>query len=685
MNDKEMTENDFKSQKELCLKEISELKQTIEDLRSGGERFRIAYSTSPDSININRLSDGLYVNINEGFTNILGYTESDSLGRTSLEMNIWVRPDDRAWVVKEVMAKGKVTNFETQFLSKSGKIIDGSLSASLMDLDGVPHLLTVTRDISVHKQAEEALAKEQFLISALMNNLSDHVYFKDLESKFIINNMAHARSFGLSDPKEVIGKSDFDFFTEDAARQAYEDEQSIIRTGKTILKEEKLTRKDSSDVWFSAMKMPLRNKDGEIIGTFGISRDISIRKRNEFENQALLEITQGLTTTNNLDELLHLIHTSLSKVVYAENCFIALFDKNNGTFSFPYFIDKEDSTPSPTSMAKSCSAYVFRSVKPVLLTQALFDQLEASGEVELVGSNSPSWVGIPLQTPSEVIGVLVLQHYENENVYSEKDVKFLVSIGSQIALAIERRKSEDEINTKNEQLQALNAEKDKFFSIIAHDLRGPLSAFVGATQILTEEIQSMDTAEIREIAMSMKTSASNIYNLLENLLEWSRLKRGGVVFLSEKLKLHDIVLGCVHVLSEPAKKKNIEISQSLDENIEVLADRHMLETVLRNLISNAVKFTRTKGKVQISAGYIKDDRIEVKISDSGIGMDEELLSKLFRINEKTSRNGTDGELSTGLGLLLCREFIEQCGGQIWAESITGEGSIFHFTLRRGKD
>lgn len=685
MNDKEMTENDFKSQKELCLKEISELKQTIEDLRSGGERFRIAYSTSPDSININRLSDGLYVNINEGFTNILGYTESDSLGRTSLEMNIWVRPDDRAWVVKEVMAKGKVTNFETQFLSKSGKIIDGSLSASLMDLDGVPHLLTVTRDISVHKQAEEALAKEQFLISALMNNLSDHVYFKDLESKFIINNMAHARSFGLSDPKEVIGKSDFDFFTEDAARQAYEDEQSIIRTGKTILKEEKLTRKDSSDVWFSAMKMPLRNKDGEIIGTFGISRDISIRKRNEFENQALLEITQGLTTTNNLDELLHLIHTSLSKVVYAENCFIALFDKNNGTFSFPYFIDKEDSTPSPTSMAKSCSAYVFRSVKPVLLTQALFDQLEAAGEVELIGSNSPSWVGIPLQTPSEVIGVLVLQHYENENVYSEKDVKFLVSIGSQIALAIERRKSEDEINTKNEQLQALNAEKDKFFSIIAHDLRGPLSAFVGATQILTEEIQSMDTAEIREIAMSMKTSASNIYNLLENLLEWSRLKRGGVVFLSEKLKLHDIVLGCVHVLSEPAKKKNIEISQSLDENIEVLADRHMLETVLRNLISNAVKFTRTKGKVQISAGYIKDDRIEVKISDSGIGMDEELLSKLFRINEKTSRNGTDGELSTGLGLLLCREFIEQCGGQIWAESITGEGSIFHFTLRRGKD
>ncbi len=175
-------------------------------------------------------------------------------------------------------------------------------------------------------------------------------------------------------------------------------------------------------------------------------------------------------------------------------------------------------------MDKSCSAYVFRTVKPLLLTQEIFDRLVEQGEVELIGSNSPSWIGIPLQTPSKVIGVLVLQNYEKENVYSENDVNFLISIGSQIAMAIERKKTEEEINLKNEQLQAINAEKDKFFSIIAHDLRGPLSAFVAATQILTEEVQTMEIEEIMDITMSMKTSASNIFNLLENLLEWSRLK-----------------------------------------------------------------------------------------------------------------------------------------------------------------
>src|SRR5664280_3851972 len=348
-------------------------------------------------------------------------------------------------MVNELKSSGEVKNQEARFLSKSGAIIIGLITASLLDLDGEPHVLTIIRDITIRKHAEEALAKEQFLINALMNNLTDHVYFKDLESKFIRNNKAHAFSFGLDDPEQITGKSDFDFFSKTAAQQAYDDEQTIIRTGQAIQKEEKLTRKDNSDAWFSAIKMPLHDSNGKIIGTFGISRDITIRKRTELENQVLYEITKGVTATSNLDELLKLMHTSLSKVLYAENCFVALHNQKTGIFSFPYFVDKVDETPLPTSMGKSCSAYVFHTNKPLLLTQQIFDQLAEQGEVELVGSNSPSWIGIPLQTPSSVIGVLVLQHYEKENVYSENDVKFLISVGSQIAIAIERKKTEEEI------------------------------------------------------------------------------------------------------------------------------------------------------------------------------------------------------------------------------------------------
>jgi PAS domain S-box-containing protein len=673
-------QQEYNSKKVLYEKEINGLIQAEENLRKNDEKFRIAYMTSPDSININRLSDGMYISVNEGFTNIMGYTEKDSIGRTSLEMNIWANPSDRSKLVKEVEAKGKVKNFEAKFLSKEGNILNGLLSASLIDLDGIPHILTVVRDITIRKQAEGALAKEQFLINALMNNLSDHVYFKNLESKFIRTNRSHAFSFGLNDPEQVIGKSDFDFFTEQAARQAFEDEQSIIRTGQPIQKEEKLTRKDQSDAWFSAIKMPLRDNDGNIIGTFGISRDITDRKRSELESYALFEITEGITSTDNLDELLKLIHHSIGKVVYADNCFVALYDEKAGLFSFPYFVDKIDSKPLPTSMGKSCTAYVLRTVKPLLLTQQIFDKLVEKNEVELVGSNSPSWIGIPLQTPSRVIGVLVLQHYEKENVYSGNDVKFLISIGSQIAISIDRKKTEEEIKLKNDLLQAINAEKDKFFSIIAHDLRGPLSAFVAATQIITEEIQTMSIAEIRDITGSMKTSATNIYNLLENLLEWSRLKRGGMDFIPEKINLKKNIGKCIDVLSESARKKRIEIEVAIPDKLEVLADSHMFEAIIRNLVSNAIKFSTNGGKVNVTAGYNNEHLIEIKISDSGIGMTIELINKLFQIDEKTSRPGTEGEPSSGLGLLLCKEFIEKHGGKIWVESEDGKGSTFAFSI-----
>ena len=680
MKEQKDLQSEFNSLKEIYEKEINELRQSEEKVRKSCEKYKIAYMNSPDAININRLSDGMYVSVNDGFTKILGYTENDAIGRSSLEMNIWVNPEDRENLVKELESGGNVKDYEADFLSKTGNIVPGLLSASLIDLDGVPHILTVVRDITASKKAEEALAKEQFLINSLMNNLSDHVYFKDLNSKFIRTNKSHAISFGLSDPKHVIGKSDFDFFTEQAANQAFEDEQAIIKTGQSILKEEKLTRKDCSDVWFSAMKMPLRDNDGKIIGTFGISRDITGRKRSELENYALFEIIQGITSTDKLDELLKLIHNSLGKVVYADNCFVALKDQTSGLFSFPYFVDKVDTTPIPTSMGKSCSDYVFRTVKPLLLNQKKFDRLVEQGEVELIGSNSPSWIGIPLQTPSKVIGVLVLQHYEKENVYSENDLKFLVSIGNQIAIAIERKKAEEEISFKNEQLQLINAEKDKFFSIIAHDLRGPLSAFVDATQILTEEIQNMDLEEIKDITMSMKTSASNIYGLLENLLEWSRLRRGAMDFVPENLNLKKKIEASIDVLSESARKKGIGLTISVPGELEIRADIHMFDTIIRNLISNAIKFTISGGKVIVTANYNGDHYIVVKINDSGIGMAPELRNKLFQIDEKTSRPGTEGETSTGLGLLLCKEFIEKHGGKIWVESSVGQGSTFSFSL-----
>jgi PAS domain S-box-containing protein len=780
---------------------IADRKKEEEKVRKSEEKFRKASMSSPDLISISRLTDGMMMSVNEAFCKILGYSEEEVIGKTSFELNLWVDQEIRKKVVTELHERGRVDNFEIIILKKDGSKIDGLFAASLIEIGGVTHILNVTKDISLRKRVEEKLAHEQFLVNAMMDNLPDHIYFKDLESRFIRVNNAQARFLGLDHPDQAIGKTDFDFFTEEHARMAFEDEKAIIKTGHPLAKEERLAHPDRPDTWVYATKLPLLNNEGNIIGTFGISRDITeqkkaeeqiillayalesindcvsitdladkvlflndsflktygykkgelegkaisiirsadnpyeivreilpatirggwhgellnrkkdgsefqvflstsviknnqgqpvaligvanditIRKRMELEEHILNEINKGVTTTSNLDELLKLIHQSLSKVVYAENCFVALHNPQTGLFSFPYFVDKFDTVPQPTTLGMSCSAYVFRTGKPFLFTTKLFNKLKEQNEIELVGSPSPSWIGIPLQTPSKVIGVLVLQHYEKENVYSERDVDFLVSIGSHIARSIERKKAEEEIKLKNEQFQLSDAEKDKFFSIIAHDLRGPLSAFVGATQIITEEIQTMSVEEIKEITLSMKISASNIYHLLENLLEWSRLKRGGMDFSPERINLKEEIAAAVDVLSESALKKKIELTYSIPSEMFVFADNHMFDTVIRNLVSNAIKFTPTGGKVTASAVYDNDHSIEISVRDSGIGMTKELKDKLFMINEKTNRNGTEGELSTGLGLLLCKDFIEKHDGRIWVESEVGKGSTFSFTI-----
>jgi signal transduction histidine kinase/ligand-binding sensor domain-containing protein len=232
----------------------------------------------------------------------------------------------------------------------------------------------------------------------------------------------------------------------------------------------------------------------------------------------------------------------------------------------------------------------------------------------------------------------------------------------------------------NNELNELNASKDKFFSILAHDLRGPLSSFVGATEILSEDFLTMEKVEIRDLVVSMKTSATNIYSLLENLLEWSRLMRGRMDFVPEKINLKNSIEKCISVLSENAEKKRIEIAVIIPDEMEVFADNHMFDGVVRNLVSNAIKFTPSGGKVSVIADQRSDNSIEIQISDSGIGMSPDLISKLFLLNEKTSRKGTDGEPSTGLGLLLCKEFIEKHGGKIWVESEQDKGSVFKFTF-----
>ena len=271
INDLQLLQTSYATLQEQYNNDISLFKLTHERVRKSEELFRKAFLTSPDSVNINRLSDGLYMSVNEGFTKILGYSEEEVIGKSSIELNIWADPESRNTLVKELKKHGKVENFKGVFLHKDGSRVQGLMSASIIDLEGEKHILSVTKDVTAFIQTKTDLESEKFLINALMNSIPDQIYFKDLESRFIRVNKALTLRFGLTDPSDIIGKTDFDFFSTEHAQQAFDDEQSIIQSGKLLTKIEKETHIDVPDTWVSTIKLPLRDDNGKIIGTFVIS------------------------------------------------------------------------------------------------------------------------------------------------------------------------------------------------------------------------------------------------------------------------------------------------------------------------------------------------------------------------------------------------------------------------------
>lgn len=230
------------------------------------------------------------------------------------------------------------------------------------------------------------------------------------------------------------------------------------------------------------------------------------------------------------------------------------------------------------------------------------------------------------------------------------------------------------------QLQQLNASKDKFFSIIAHDLRGPLGGLMGLSEMIADESQLLSPGEKQDMIRILSRSAQNIYNLLENLLEWAQMQQGHTAFNPQVAGLRKLVTDSTKLLFEVSRKKDISITVEIDYNQKVLADTNMFQSVIRNLVSNAIKFTPKGGSVIISANLTDNKTSVITVKDTGIGMKSEMVTNLFRLNKNNSRRGTEGENSTGLGLLLCREFVERHGGELWVESEEGKGSLFCFTI-----
>jgi signal transduction histidine kinase len=235
------------------------------------------------------------------------------------------------------------------------------------------------------------------------------------------------------------------------------------------------------------------------------------------------------------------------------------------------------------------------------------------------------------------------------------------------------------LSLREQKLKEANATKDRFFSIIAHDLKNPFSGILGLSGVLAEDFDQFTLHEQKGYINAIYESSGNLYKLLENLLQWARSQLNQIHPKPETIILGEIFHRCVKVHQNMANNKKILINYEQHCELKALADKGMTETVIRNLLSNAIKFTPVNGTASIFAS-LSDGQVEVTVSDTGIGIDKKDINELFRIDKRIKKNGTANEQGTGLGLIICKEFIEKNGGTIRIESLAGKGSSFIFTL-----
>jgi PAS domain S-box-containing protein len=259
--------------------------------------------------------------------------------------------------------------------------------------------------------------------------------------------------------------------------------------------------------------------------------------------------------------------------------------------------------------------------------------------------------------------------------FEEKPLYFI----SQVQDITIRKKAEEQLERYADELNSLNKSKDKFFSIISHDLRSPFNALLGITEYMAEYYKDMNPDEVKDSVNNIYRSSTKLYNLILNLLEWSRLHTGRMEVEKTSLNLNEAGNEALNLLNENATAKKIDLINKINKDIYVTADKYMIDTVLRNLISNSIKFTKPGGHIILSAVQV-GNMVEISVEDNGIGISEENQKKIFRIDAQYHREGTANEKGTGLGLILCKEFVEKNNGTIRIESRENEGSKFIFTI-----
>jgi len=642
------------------IEDITERKNAEIRLRESEEKYRELIDTMDQGLALHEMifdSDGKpvdykFLEVNSAFERLTGLHKKDLIGKRVLE----VLPNtEKYWIENygEVAIYGNTKEFInfSQELGKYFKVIAFSPRKS--------QFAVLIEDVTEKVLTENALRESELKLRTLINTIPGIITFKDEAGRWIETNNFNLKLFNL-EGVDYYGKTDaelaqFTPFYKEALEYCIYSDEIAWQKGSASRGDEIIPTPDGKTRIFDVMKIPIFGDDGARKGLVVVGFDITEKK--EFER-----------TLQETNERYRMISEMITDYVYLAKSdefdeveilwLLGGFEKITGYTIQNYneAYDRILKIMHPEDRKRFDEEYVPR-LKNLEELELEYRIYHKSGEIRWISDHIK-----PFKKPEE------------PNV--------IYQIGA-VTDITEKKNYEAEILESREKLRIINDQKDRLFSIIAHDLKGPISSFVGLSKMFAESLNELTLSEINEYTNNMVKSASHILELLENLLEWSRVQRGRKQFNPERHNIRLIIQNVVDLLFNSFKLKEVTLEQNIKEDAYAFVDLQMMNTIFRNLLSNALKFTYRGGKVCVNIEE-KDSKYIISVKDSGIGMDEELKVKLFNPAEKVSRTGTEDESSTGLGLLLCKEFVDYHKGRIWVESQPNQGTTFFVEIPKAE-